>query len=558
MITELENFRQKYPQYSDMDDSALADRLASKYPDAYGDLPNKVKSIQVESNSKTSPGDNPKQIIQNALSFGPIGLSVGSEPKDIPGVAASVANGMLGFQPKAIEANPKEFAMAGIPGVNMAQGANAFTELQNILTGNSKSVPFPENENKFIPEPKTLSGKITGGILEMAAPMATEAYMNKAAKGISGIKAAKIAEKKNALTTELLQPSKQELASYLERGRQMPAVEQASKVIKKSQSYTELRQNLDDVISKTFEKRNQLLKEKNRKVGKSYLKELEDLIASESSKGQSKPEDILAMKRVLENEKNYLGISGGEEIRGGFTMGGASKQVSPQITRVKGAKVSDKVARPIWDPQRGEYVKNIETINKTVDTPNDIVALHDPGSLSPRKITSISPKETYSLRGNVSGGPDPKTNLRDFDLLDAQSRKEYLQDLTNRLLQRREGGEIVDLDPARNRALDALRRGLSKVINATDEKIAEINETYGGLLRAKELAAGQEALAQKSSSPNVLQKVIRGVIKTVSGRGANPSVTIMESAAARNKDVRNITGDIEKLQKILSRGAASR
>jgi hypothetical protein len=44
MIDEIKVFRDKYPDYNDMDDATLAQNLASKYPDAYGDLPNKVKS----------------------------------------------------------------------------------------------------------------------------------------------------------------------------------------------------------------------------------------------------------------------------------------------------------------------------------------------------------------------------------------------------------------------------------------------------------------------------------------------------------------------------------
>jgi hypothetical protein len=42
-IPELVKFREKYPDYGDMDDSTLAQKLASKYPDAYGDLPGKVE-----------------------------------------------------------------------------------------------------------------------------------------------------------------------------------------------------------------------------------------------------------------------------------------------------------------------------------------------------------------------------------------------------------------------------------------------------------------------------------------------------------------------------------
>jgi len=41
-IPEIQKFRQKYPDYGDMDDSTLATKLAQKYPDAYADLPKRV------------------------------------------------------------------------------------------------------------------------------------------------------------------------------------------------------------------------------------------------------------------------------------------------------------------------------------------------------------------------------------------------------------------------------------------------------------------------------------------------------------------------------------
>lgn len=43
-VNELQNFRKKYPDYNDVDDATLAGMLAKKYPDAYGDLPAKVKA----------------------------------------------------------------------------------------------------------------------------------------------------------------------------------------------------------------------------------------------------------------------------------------------------------------------------------------------------------------------------------------------------------------------------------------------------------------------------------------------------------------------------------
>jgi 2'-5' RNA ligase len=46
-IKEIEVFRKKYPQYDDLDDNTIATKLATKYPDAYGDLVEKVKTNQL-------------------------------------------------------------------------------------------------------------------------------------------------------------------------------------------------------------------------------------------------------------------------------------------------------------------------------------------------------------------------------------------------------------------------------------------------------------------------------------------------------------------------------
>lgn len=45
MIAELVKFREKYPGYDDLSDEDLAGRLAAKYPDAYGDLPDKLQGL---------------------------------------------------------------------------------------------------------------------------------------------------------------------------------------------------------------------------------------------------------------------------------------------------------------------------------------------------------------------------------------------------------------------------------------------------------------------------------------------------------------------------------
>jgi hypothetical protein len=44
MVAELDKFREKYPDYDDIEDSQLATMLAEKYPESYGDLPGLVQT----------------------------------------------------------------------------------------------------------------------------------------------------------------------------------------------------------------------------------------------------------------------------------------------------------------------------------------------------------------------------------------------------------------------------------------------------------------------------------------------------------------------------------
>jgi hypothetical protein len=506
MIPELENFRQKYPEYADIDDASLAGRLSERFPDAYGDLPFKVSSQNTNTQtgviSEFPVSENP--IIRNAVD--PF-LMAGTE------IARGYNRG------GAAVMTPGAMALNAL---QVPDKYNLFENTRQYLDQQAESLP----ETTLDPVSKLVfsqGASLPGhaAAFEQVAPIARPVM--KAIGELTGILKSKIRppekliEKSEKLTTELLQPSKQELSNYLERGRKLPAVEQASKVIKKSKNYRELRENIEGVIKKTFSRRNVLLQEKNQKIGNDYLDDLEKLIAKESSKGQAKPEDLMAMQRVLENERSFLRISSPRAKEGGFVIkaGSETKSVKPSLVRTKRTtEVLDSLGFPSKRAVESKFIL-------------------------PEGKTGFRVKE-------IAGGPEVKSNIRELDLLQAQKRKEYLQDLTNRLLERREGGAVVDLDPAKNRALDAIRKGLAKKINSVDPEIAEINETYGGLLRAKELMAGQEALAAKAPGQNVFEKIVNQVVRTVMSGRANPSVTIMESASKR--DVAKITKEIERLQ----------
>lgn len=208
--------------------------------------------------------------------------------------------------------------------------------------------------------------------------------------------------KAQKLTTEILQPPKAELAGYIERGKTMPAIDEATKEITTSKTYGELQKKIEKTISNIMEERNNLIKEP-RLVG-DYTQGLQDEIARLKGMGQATPTEIKQMEDTLSREANW--------------------------------------------------VKN-------------------------NPITRVT----------------------------LQARKEELQRMTESILQKNADGGYVQ--PSRKMALDIVRRGLKESIEAGQSRVAELNARYGGLLRAKELIAGQEALAQKAIPQNILQRIFR-------------------------------------------------
>ena len=72
MIDELKVFRAKYPQYDNVTDIVLAVKLAHKYPDAYGRLPDKVNQEPEESTIEES------QPFLGSKFLGKVGLALES------------------------------------------------------------------------------------------------------------------------------------------------------------------------------------------------------------------------------------------------------------------------------------------------------------------------------------------------------------------------------------------------------------------------------------------------------------------------------------------------
>lgn len=94
-----------------------------------------------------------------------------------------------------------------------------------------------------------------------------------------------------------------------------------------------------------------------------------------------------------------------------------------------------------------------------------------------------------------------------LDRLSAQARKEVLQRETRTLLE----SATDKIQPARKEAIDVLRIGLKEAVEGNDTKVAALNSTYEGLLDAKELAAKQLAMAQKTAHESTMLKVIHAI-----------------------------------------------
>jgi hypothetical protein len=99
-----------------------------------------------------------------------------------------------------------------------------------------------------------------------------------------------------------------------------------------------------------------------------------------------------------------------------FVMGGASKQVSPQITSMRKTRIerevpslSGKKRFESVRTQKGRFGRSapkgeVFTPNKFVESPENIVSLNIPAQgAKTQKIVSVTPKTTYNIRPEVKG-----------------------------------------------------------------------------------------------------------------------------------------------------------
>lgn len=264
----------------------------------------------------------------------------------------------------------------------------------------------------------------------------------------------------------------------------------------------------DDLIKFYESQIDEILKNSNKRINaKNVINALDEAKAS-AIKGL-KPEDANAIETV---KQNFIKQLPSKEIvkESGFVMGPAGKQVSPQVTKLKGASVKNKIAEPSYNPEKGEYSRQIVTPRTFVENPNDIVSLHNPGKgTNARRLTTISPKETYSIRPetrgpiikNVTSEPD----MLGMDLKSGQAMKKAIYSETP--------------DAAFNRSMQenpGSTEGRRKVASIIRKEIGGAEPNTLPLLK-KETAAIQAKKALENALANSQKKVL---LPKLAGMGA--------------------------------------
>lgn len=299
-----------------------------------------------------SPSYSDDKWIKNISQYGQIGpmargvraVDQGVTAQDIPGIVSQAASGWYGDFPRRAAERPMKLAMAGPLGPSFRGSA-------------------PERIQLPFPRPVTEAGKQLGTELEGLAGGARLLEFGSSLRNIGrGTKdfaksmAKYIKEQKKAkeFSDRLIQAS--ETARKNVGGRYQEYIDLFGK---------------EKVDPETFNR---------------ILKNLPPKLAQELKES---PE--LAREVINRVEKSQ------------FVMGPVSRQVSPQITKVKGTSIPKQI-EPTFDPSKGQYAKEVITPKKFIEAPEDIVTLSKPGQgVAPRSLTSASPRETYSLRPPTKG-----------------------------------------------------------------------------------------------------------------------------------------------------------
>jgi hypothetical protein len=133
-------------------------------------------------------------------------------------------------------------------------------------------------------------------------------------------------------------------------------------------------------------------------------------------------------------------------------------------------------------------------------------------------------------------------NANKFDRASGQSRKEYLQDITNSLLEKRIDGTKAVTQPARKQALDILRNGLKIGVEGNDPRIRSLNSTYAGLKDAREMLASQAAIVEQNANKGIVERLV-----LLTQSAVNPQAAATNIALKNARNIQKLSGKAEKL-----------
>jgi len=328
-------------------------------------------------------------------------------------------------------------------GGGAAKGAAGVAKLAGIGAAAGVGEALADEEEVT---PAAITGATIGGALGVFGKVAGKA---------AGVVSRKIDDfadlggKAEKLATEILSPTKKELADKLAKtGDTIDAVKLFSKNVRRAENFGELRAHNRAITEALFDERNKIISENNFDIT-DYLKPLKNKITELEKSKLATPAQISKMKDILNRETEWITEQGG------------------------------KISR-----------------------------------------------------------------------LDAQARKEAIQDVTQPLLKKKAAGTLAQDEANDKIALDAIRGGLKEAIEGGDERLIDINSQYSGLKRITELISGREALALKASEQSILQKIAAPIVDIVSSMSGSGSAAFIARQAAKQEDkLIKLTAKLEKLSK---------
>lgn len=203
----------------------------------------------------------------------------------------------------------------------------------------------------------------------------------------------------------------------------------------------------------------------------------------------------------------------GEKETGQFVMGPASKQTVPKITTVKGSKINQNI-EPSYDPERGEYARQIVTPKKFSETPDDIVAMDVPGiGAKTRKIVSVSPEEKFGIRPETKGVSKKETvqigtKPKEMTLAEANKRKReeyrYLEG------KRAGGGWTADTSTPEIATRQEFAGGVKREIARKLPEVDRLNKRFGNLIDLGKATEGRANVGTRNDIMSLGDIVLAG------------------------------------------------